>query len=50
MAPESSLILICHISVRLAEDNSFKISGGGHFHCGKLKIARVGTKKEIVPP
>lgn len=50
MAPESSLILICHSSVRFSGDIWFKISGSGHFHCGKFSIANVGTKKDIVPP
>lgn len=50
MAPDISRILICQISVLLSSDNEYKISSAGHFHCGWLKIANVGTKKEIVPP
>lgn len=50
MAPESSRIRTCHISVLSSGGKALKTSSAGHFHCGKFKMARVGTKNDIVPP
>jgi hypothetical protein len=50
MAPDSSLIRICHSSVLFSWDIASNISGSGQRHCGKLRMAKVGTRKDIVPP
>ena len=54
IAPESSLILTCHNSVFstsvIFKNGSLSGNPSGHFHCSKFKIARVGTKNDMVPP
>jgi hypothetical protein len=50
MAPDSTLIRLCHNSVLFSNDISSRISGAGHFHSGKLRTAIVGTNSDMVPP
>uniref|UniRef100_A0A182LWN2 Uncharacterized protein n=1 Tax=Anopheles culicifacies TaxID=139723 RepID=A0A182LWN2_9DIPT len=50
IAPESSRIRTCQSSVRSDSVIAFITSTAGHFHCGRLRMASVGTRKEIVPP
>lgn len=50
IAPDISRIRNCHNSVFSLADNVLIVSGFGHFHCGKFKMANTGTKNDIVPP
>lgn len=50
MAPDSSHILVIQISWRCFSVIDSKTSFEGHFHCGRLRMASVGTRNEIVPP
>lgn len=50
IAPDISRIRTCHNSVFSSALIDWICSGAGHFHCGKLNIAKTGTKKDIVPP
>lgn len=50
IAPESTLIRLCHNSVLFSKDISSITCGAGHCNSGKLSTAKVGTRSDIVPP
>jgi hypothetical protein len=50
IAPESTLIRLCHNSVLFSKDIFSITSGSGHCNSGKLSTARVGTRSDMVPP
>lgn len=50
MAPDSTLIRLCHNSVLFSNDISSRTSGSGHCNSGRLRTASVGTRSDMVPP
>lgn len=50
IAPDSTLIRLCHNSVLFSIDISSITSGVGHCNSGKLSTAKVGTRSDMVPP
>jgi hypothetical protein len=50
IAPESTLIRLCHNSVLFSIDISSITSGAGHCNSGMLSTASVGTRSDMVPP
>lgn len=50
IAPESTLIRLCHNSVLFSVDICSITSAAGHCSSGKLSTAKVGTRSDMVPP